>query len=221
VDGVKFDNDKAAWHLIPSEHLVSMAVAIRPFIETHMLSDKEIHFNRNYIYSIAKSNIIRWHHKGECSYLGNFHPLTNAMIGICMLAKPRVYTHEEVFSTAFNQRWDLIDPEWTRNIAQIYQYGAVKYEADNWKKVEPYRYYSALNRHIDEYWAGNKYDSESGFHHLYHAAWNCIALQWFDKNNVSTEIKSTIPPEILKASRKLKNITLISMPKKITKKKDK
>ena len=202
MEGMKFDNGKASWDLVPSEILTSMAVAIKPFIEMYMLRDDKIIFDRDYLYNVARSNIMRWRIMGSKCYLGNAHPLMNAMIAICMLAKQRAYTTEDL-KPVFSQRWDLIDPEWTRNIAEVYGYGAQKYSPNNWQLVSPDRYYSALNRHLDWYWSGEAYDSESGFLHLYHASWNCIALLWFDQKSVSK-----LPESILKASRKLSKVSL-------------
>jgi len=182
MNGLKFDKGKADWHLVPIEYFISMAAFIKPFIKMYMLKKKEIIFNRSHIYNIIRSNIAQWYM--ERNYrLGDFHPLMGAMIGTLMLADPRKYSYEEVFSTSkFVQRWDLINPEWTTKIVEIYTYGANKYNANNWQNVELHRYYSALNRHLEQYWKGDIYDVESGFQHLYHAAWNCISIMWLEKN---------------------------------------
>jgi hypothetical protein len=219
MEGKKFDFEKASWDLVPSQYLVSMSVAIKPFIEMYMLKDKKIVFDKNHIYNVVRSNIVRWHLKGRDSYLGNAHPLMNSMIGILMISCPKEYSYEDVFTdNEFRQRWDLINPVWTTKIAEVYSYGARKYEKNNWMKVESHRYYSALNRHLDAFWAGENYDSESGFLHLYHAAWNCIAIQWLEDRDRTNEIKSVIPPEIIRAAKKMKTIELSAMPAKIVKK---
>jgi len=212
MEGMKFDKGKARWDLVPTEIFNSMAVAMKPFIETYMLKDGEIIFDVPYLYNMVRANITRWRLMGKNCYLVNTHPVMNAMIAILMLAKQRHYTAEEL-NVNFSQRWDLIDSEWTKNIAEIFAFGAKKYADDNWKLVEPSRYYSALNRHLDWYWAGEAYDAESGYLHLYHAAWNCIALLWFDRKT-DVEITSKIPESIIKASRKLGQISLRAAPPK-------
>ena len=207
MEGMKFDKGKAMWELVPIEYFKCLASSIKPFIEMYMLKEKTIVFDKQLIYNIVRSNIARWRQMGALSFTGSNHPLMNAMIGILMLAKTREYSYDEVFNNIeFQQRWDLINPEWTTNIVEIYSYGACKYEKDNWKKVESDRYYAALNRHIEAFWNKKIYDDESGFHHNYHAAWNCIALQWLEKKE--------IPEKIIKAANKLRGINL-----SITKKK--
>ncbi len=189
MEGTKYDTGKPRWELIPTEYFVKMSESIRPFIEVHMLRDGKIVFDKSLIYNTVKAMILRWKMMGMSGLLGRNHPLMYSMIGILMLAKARKYTIEEVFiDSEFPQRWDLIDPEWTRTIVEIYTYGAKIYESDNWKKVESDRYYSALNRHLDKHFEGKTYDEESGYKHLYHAAWNCIALMWLEKNIEAEDI---------------------------------
>lgn len=57
-------------------------------------------------------------------------------------------------------------------IVRVLTYGAAKYSRDNWKLVEPYkeRYVAAALRHLTAYARGEKSDTESGRHHLAHAA---------------------------------------------------
>lgn len=215
MEGTKYDNGKAAWDLIPPEYLIRMAFSIRPFIETHLVRDGKIIFDKVRLFNVARAGIMRWRHLRECSPLGKMHPLTEAMIALCMLAKQRTYTIEELNASDMGQRWDLIDYEWTTNIAEIYGYGAFKYAPNNWMLVSEHRYFSALNRHIDHYLKGNVFDSESGYRSLYHAAWNCIALQWHEDDKK----KVPIPNEIIKASKKLKGVNLSVKPVKVKKKK--
>lgn len=56
-------------------------------------------------------------------------------------------------------------------IAKVLTFGAQKYERDNWKKVpdSKRRYFDALQRHLWAYKRGEKFDPESGLHHLAHA----------------------------------------------------
>lgn len=80
-------------------------------------------------------------------------------------------------------RWDLLPIEIVEEIAKVYTFGIEKYKIPHsWKKVEnaEERYYAALMRHITEWRKGSINDLESGLHHLSHAAWNCIALIFFD-----------------------------------------
>ena len=208
MEGMKFDTGKARWELVPTEYLVKMSQAIRPFVEMFLLKadEKEIFFDETYIYNTVRANIFRWKMMGLNGLLGKQHPLMSALLGCLILVKYPHYSYIGVFPESvhdFAQRWDLIEPEWTTKIAEVYAYGAQKYEDDNWQGVSPDRYYAALNRHLDAYADEKNFDDESGFHHLYHAAWNCIALMWFEAQGV--------PEVIVKAAKKLQYIDHIKL----------
>lgn len=77
----------------------------------------------------------------------------------------------------------LIDPKFIEGLATVMTQGANKYGRDNWKECkEPHRYLDALLRHTLKYWDGEKVDTESGKSHLYHIAFNAMALHYLDKN---------------------------------------
>lgn len=68
-------------------------------------------------------------------------------------------------------------------VAKVSEYGHYKYgekedgeKWDNWKKVEnaKFRYEQALGRHLLE--KDGEKDTESGFYHLAHDAWNALAI---------------------------------------------
>jgi len=74
-------------------------------------------------------------------------------------------------------RYDLIPPYALHEIVLVYTYGCYKYDPDNWWKGMPWRkVIGPMLRHIFKWLRGEKYDPESGLHHLAHAAWNAIAL---------------------------------------------
>jgi len=67
-------------------------------------------------------------------------------------------------------RYDLIPVESLEGIAEIFTYGAHKYDDNNWRKSEhPGRYYAAMCRHIAEIRKGEFVDEESGCFHIDHA----------------------------------------------------
>lgn len=75
----------------------------------------------------------------------------------------------------------LIDPKFIEGLATVMTQGANKYGRDNWKECkEPHRYLDALLRHTLKYWDGEKIDTESGKSHLYHIAFNAMALDYLD-----------------------------------------
>jgi len=217
---MKFDSQKDRWDIVPVEYLNGVAASMVPFIQKHFV---EVSPNyvclKSYLYNLVRSSIFIWRKSGRLSLVDKIHPLMTAMIGLLFLIKPRDYKMGDVNFLAKETmyRWDLVDPEWMTMITRIYTYGAAKYEVDNWKKVDSDRYFSALNRHIDAFARGSNYDDESGFHHLYHAAWNCIALMWFEDHSIKGE---PIPTPIMNAAAKLRGISGITIvPKKVAKKK--
>ena len=82
-------------------------------------------------------------------------------------------------------RYDLLPPEILEAAATIFTFGANKYGANNWQKLEDFnnRYYAALERHIQAWRKGEKVDKESGERHLSHALVNVMFLLWNELNN--------------------------------------
>jgi len=82
-------------------------------------------------------------------------------------------------------RFDLLLPSFEEDVAEVLTYGAEKYGANNWQKVEDAknRYYAALRRHLNAWRQGEVSDSESGLDHLAHAAANIMFLMYFEGNN--------------------------------------
>lgn len=81
-------------------------------------------------------------------------------------------------------RWSLLPPYPIAQVIKVLEFGAVKYKVDNWMHVGDARrrYYDATMRHLEAWWTGEKYDTESGLHHLAHAACCLLFLIWFDKD---------------------------------------
>ena len=74
-------------------------------------------------------------------------------------------------------RYELIPPSAMRAIADVLTFGANKYSANNWKKVDdPSRYVGALYRHLEAWRSGEELDPESGLPHLHHAITNLAFL---------------------------------------------
>ncbi len=75
----------------------------------------------------------------------------------------------------------LVEPRFIEGLAEVMTQGASKYGRDNWQEcTEPHRYLDALLRHTLKYWDGEKVDTESGKSHLYHIAFNAMALDYLD-----------------------------------------
>ncbi len=68
-----------------------------------------------------------------------------------------------------------------RAVAAVLTYGAQKYEPESWKAVPDAarRYEDAMDRHLNQWKAGEQFDEESGLHHMAHIACNALFLLWF------------------------------------------
>jgi hypothetical protein len=80
----------------------------------------------------------------------------------------------ENYPTLWKVYWDT---------ARVLTMGAKKYSADNWKKVEPWRYEDAFLRHYAEWMMGETHDPESGISHLGHLMCNAMFLASLYKEN--------------------------------------
>lgn len=80
----------------------------------------------------------------------------------------------------------LVPPEIVPAIAEIRRYGTEKYgNPDNWKTIEPQRYWEALLRHVLAAWEDYRaIDPESGMPHLWHIATNVSFLLSLDSGIV-------------------------------------
>lgn len=65
-----------------------------------------------------------------------------------------------------------------KEVGCIGTFGANKYCDNGWQTVDNgvKRYTDALFRHLFAWLEGDEIDAESGYRHLAHAAWNCLAL---------------------------------------------
>lgn len=77
-------------------------------------------------------------------------------------------------------RWTLLPWIAIKEVVKVLEYGAKKYDEDNWKKVEPQKYKEAAFRHWIAYVEGEKLDPETGYSHLAHLACDILFLLWFE-----------------------------------------
>ena len=80
-------------------------------------------------------------------------------------------------------RWDLLHWGSINEVVKVLTMGAIKYDDDNWKKVEDRqrRYFAAAMRHLSAWWEGEKVDKETGLSHLAHAMCCIMFMMWRDK----------------------------------------
>lgn len=79
-------------------------------------------------------------------------------------------------------RHDLFEPYAIDELAKVFTKGSEKYEPRNWEKgMDWSKVIASLKRHMNQFEAGNDYDSESGLLHTAHVAWNALALTSYYK----------------------------------------
>ena len=80
----------------------------------------------------------------------------------------------------FNQ----IMPETMMELATHFGVGAKKYSAFNWTRGYAWSLsYSALQRHLNQFWGGEDRDKETGSKHIIAAMWHCFVLAYFMDHN--------------------------------------
>ena len=97
-------------------------------------------------------------------------------------------------------RMDLLPLEWVWALVNVLDRGAQKYEDRNWERGMKWsRCWGAMFRHAFKFAMGQRYDPETGCHHMAHVAWNALALMTYDIRQVG-ENDITVPPEWLQAT---------------------
>jgi hypothetical protein len=110
--------------------------------------------------------------------------------------------------SAGKMRHDLI-PAWSlEQLAGVYTYGSQKYDPDNWRKGLRWRkdVFACILRHIWKWFRGEKFDIESGLHHLSHAAWNCFTLMEYERNSVGVDDRHPYDLDLIDENERNKRI---------------
>lgn len=85
-------------------------------------------------------------------------------------------------------RFDLVPFSAVGEIADVLEFGAQKYSANNWcRGTEWSRYYAALCRHVFAWWQGEDLDPETGLSHLAHAGCCLLFLMEYQRNAWGTD----------------------------------
>ena len=78
------------------------------------------------------------------------------------------------------QRWELVPMQAVARIAEVYAYGAQKYDDHNWRKGYAWSLsFGAMLRHLAAWQEGENADPESGLSHLAHAGFHVLALLYY------------------------------------------
>lgn len=94
-------------------------------------------------------------------------------------------------------RVELIPPEWSWALGMVLTRGAIKYADRNWERGMSWAYMmGSTTRHLLKFMIGERYDKESGNHHLAHAAWNCLGMMSYDVRGLHkfNDIAPSLPP---------------------------
>ena len=85
-------------------------------------------------------------------------------------------------------RFDLVPFAAVAQIADVLEFGADKYSANNWCRGAHWsRYFSALCRHVFAWWRGEDLDPETGLSHLAHAGCCLFFLMEYQSNRWGTD----------------------------------
>jgi hypothetical protein len=85
-------------------------------------------------------------------------------------------------------RLDLIPPEWEAALGDVLTQGAKKYADRNWERGMAWsKMIGCAKRHRMKFEAGERYDPETGCHHLAMAAWNMLALMVYDIRDIGED----------------------------------
>lgn len=107
--------------------------------------------------------------------------------------------NEETEALRYNQgklQWSLVDFESLEGLVKVLEYGAQKYERDNWKKGMPVTKVSeSLMRHLFAFLSGEDVDPESGCRHISHVMCNVMFIEYilrekshYDDRKPTTEL---------------------------------
>lgn len=115
-----------------------------------------------------------WIDTGECQTCKDYSNFT------------RDYNDQEAKSDSGKPRPSLVPPALIRGVDAIREFGCSKYsDPENWRRVEPQRYWDALLRHVLAAWDNwQAVDPESGMPHLWHIACNAsFLMQYMEDEN--------------------------------------
>lgn len=95
------------------------------------------------------------------------------------------------------EQYSMIPVDPLAEVARVYGYGAQKYDRDNWRKGYAWSLsLDALLRHIEQFRRGERLDTESGRHHLAHAAFHLFTLMEYDSKGLGTDDRGDLPQSV-------------------------
>ena len=80
---------------------------------------------------------------------------------------------------------EIVPPEWVWGLGMVLTRGSMKYAIRNWERGMRWSIcVGCVLRHIIKFICGERYDKETGCHHMFMAAWNCCALATYDIRDI-------------------------------------
>jgi len=91
-------------------------------------------------------------------------------------------------------RWGLVDFKSLEPMVQVLEFGAEKYDDNNWKKGLKYvGVCESLLRHVHAFLRGENKDPESGISHIGHIQCNAMFLDYMVKNHSDLDDRYKTP----------------------------
>ncbi len=96
-------------------------------------------------------------------------------------------------NNTYKLRLDLTPPEWLWALAEVTTRGSLKYAERNWERGMKWSIMiGCATRHTLKFICGERYDRETGCHHLAMASWNLLALMSYDIREIGSDDIRTI-----------------------------
>lgn len=80
--------------------------------------------------------------------------------------------------------WSLLPMDALEEVVKVLEFGAVKYDRNNWRRGEGFKYSRVVNsllRHTYAWMRGEDLDPESGYSHLAHMGCNVLFLLYYNR----------------------------------------
>lgn len=79
------------------------------------------------------------------------------------------------------RKWSLVHFKSLEPMVEVLEFGAEKYEPDNWKKgLDKKEILESMMRHLGALMDGEEYDPESGINHIGHIMCNAMFYSYFN-----------------------------------------
>ncbi len=195
--GAKFDGGKSRWDLIPADVLLEVSEQYPTFYGLYEKEQKIKSYHDKMVFHYSNGMEAAWNFwakRDEVPFTAAVNkPLVFAMVSYIHLldlalikddepaltARDRIYSKEIPNASGFY----LLPYRVIDYLGEIYLYGCIKYDENNWRKGMPWgKIFAAFCRHSGQWFGGEDIDKESGMHHLGHALWQLFGLRWYEQN---------------------------------------